>query len=242
MKVSNINKYWLLRTDNLINISVDPQNKNFITYENKLILGKSRIDIDVFDMILFADRNIEKITIPPFIKIIGNGSFKNCKNLRYVNFNDTKLQIIGENAFEGTSIMSISIPDNVIQIGKYSFSDCSNLKKVKISRNSKLREINKSAFYESPISGIFIPSNVNKIGKKAFENDNLKIIEIGDNINYFTTIKDICSNFHEPTTLITMPNDIKRKRINLNDLYKAYLDRQKFEHFAVVRNLKNLNF
>lgn len=144
-------------------------------------------------MILFADRNIEKITIPPFIKIIGNGSFKNCKNLRYVNFNDndTKLQIIGENAFEGTSIMSISIPDNVIQIGKYSFSDCSNLKKVKISRNSKLREINKCAFSQSSISGIFIPSNVNKIGKKAFENDNLKIIEIGDNIN-FTTIKNIC--------------------------------------------------
>lgn len=51
-------------------ITIDPKNKHFKNYEDKLILGKSDNKSDIFDVIVFAQKEIKTITIPPYIKKI----------------------------------------------------------------------------------------------------------------------------------------------------------------------------
>ena len=57
-------------------------------------------------MLVFLCSDIEKVTVPSFIKHIGNNAFEEYKQLRTVEIpNDSKLQIIDEYAFLGSLIL-----------------------------------------------------------------------------------------------------------------------------------------
>ena len=75
--VNELKEGWCRRTFNLVNVTVDERNPYFKNSEenSKLILGKSDTKSDNFDVIVFASRGIEDITIPSNIKIIGPFSF-----------------------------------------------------------------------------------------------------------------------------------------------------------------------
>ena len=47
-----------------------------------MIIGKSSIEKDKFDVLIFCARNAEKVRIPNFIKTIGSYSFNKCYQLR----------------------------------------------------------------------------------------------------------------------------------------------------------------
>ena len=51
---------------------------------------------------------------------------------------NSKLETIGNRAFQQTNITSIAIPDSVTVIGKQAFNRCTSLTEVNISKNSKL--------------------------------------------------------------------------------------------------------
>lgn len=52
--------------------------------ENKYLLGKSDPNNDEFDILLFASRDIEKISIPSNIRIISSYAFNYCLSLKKV--------------------------------------------------------------------------------------------------------------------------------------------------------------
>ena len=67
-----------------------------------------------FELGSFSSCSIKLIQIPPLLTKIDNYAFGYCEKLVSVNFpENSNLKIIGENAFEETSIKSISIPSNV---------------------------------------------------------------------------------------------------------------------------------
>lgn len=127
---------WCSGTSFLNSISVDLNNPKFKMYGNEMIIGKSSIENDVFDVLVFCVREIETIQIPDFIKIIG--SF----------------------AFSGSTLKYFKVPDQITTIGESAFSSCKNIKNFEISENSHLKTIENNAFEWSKIKSFHIPSNL----------------------------------------------------------------------------------
>lgn len=139
-KVSELNEGWCHDTPNLTQITVIPNNKNFSFLNEKFIVGKSSIDNDNYDILFFAIRNIEKVIIPSFIKIIGPYSFETCNKLSKIELsNDSELQKIEKYSFLNSTIESMTIPSKVTHICEGAFSSCSQLRKIEISSNSELK-------------------------------------------------------------------------------------------------------
>ena len=180
--ITELNDSWCNETPNLTEIRISPNNKNFIYYEDKFLLGKSDLKSDVFDILCFARRDIEYAKIPSFIRIISPHAFELCNKLEKIEFStDSQLQIIGEEAFSLSGLNSIVIPKHVTKIGDQAFNECKFLTNIEFSSNSELKVIGKGAFVNSAIKRIIIPYSVVYIDGFAFAGcANLKSIEFSD--------------------------------------------------------------
>ena len=96
------------------------------------MLKKKYTFTDIYDTIVFANRNIQNATIPKTIKFIDPCSFENCNQLKKVCIpDDSQLEIIGKLAFSNSSIVSFVVPKCVTKIGN-AFDNCHNLKCVEV--------------------------------------------------------------------------------------------------------------
>lgn len=194
---------WCDKTAHLTNVTVMPNNKFYKNYEydDSLIVGKSDINSDIFDVLVFASRKIDDVVSPPDIKIIspsafresaircilippkvveiGKYSFAKCKYLQFVEIpTDSNLQKIGKSAFRETSIENIFLPYHITEIGRFAFSKCWELQNVEISLNSQIKIISKEAFSITSIKKINIANQVTEICDHAFENSKIKYISL----------------------------------------------------------------
>ena len=167
--VVELKKGWNRYMSNLKTVKIDSNNKNYSNYEDKLIIGKSMINQDNFNIISFCSKNLSEITIPDFIEIIPLGTFEKFTNLTEVKFSpNSKLRIIEKNAFTHSTIMSILIPSSVIKIDQNAFFNCLRLEKAEIPEDSQLQEIGLEAFAHSAICKIFIPFKITQINEGTF--------------------------------------------------------------------------
>lgn len=156
-----LNEGWCSSTQSLTCINVMENNPRYLKYDDKFIIGKTSIEQDNYDVLVFCNRDVEIAKIPNFIEIIGSYAFNECFKLQKVEIqNDSKLRIIGKHAFSFASIENISIPHHVTYIGEDAFYSCYQLQRVEIPTNSELRIIDKEAFKCTSIESIRIPSNV----------------------------------------------------------------------------------
>ena len=182
-KVVEIQDGWCQSTPFLTEIKMIGKNENFIYYKDQFLLGKSTQESEIFDVLLFARRDIEHAIIPSFITRISSYSFENCCNLTKLEIEEnSQLEIICDYAFSNTSIEKISIPPSLTTIQVGAFFECQDLLKVDIPSDSKLQIINDYSFYSTSIFYIFIPPHVTFIGGASFSNCRwLKQIEIPPN-------------------------------------------------------------
>lgn len=181
--VTDLQKRWAMGMTDVSQIDVDPENKKYKKFGDKFVIGKSTIDQDNYDVLVFCTCNDERITIPSFIKIIGSCAFQSCKSLKEVEFlPNSELQIIDDYAFSNSLIEKMSIPSTVKRIGKCAFNSCSDLRTVQIPDNSELEIIDKYAFYMSAIESLFLPLHLTRVAESAFEFCNfLKTVQIPEN-------------------------------------------------------------
>ena len=91
--------------------------------------------------------NLTNVNIPSNVISIGESAFSLCDNLQTVTFDEnSKLQTIGLQAFQSSSISSITIPSSVKNIGQNAFGSCTNLTTVILSENLNIQEIGAYAF------------------------------------------------------------------------------------------------
>lgn len=178
-------KYGWCNEVKIKQINVNLKNPMYKSIDDKMIIGKSSIENDEYDVLVFGIRNITTVTIPNFIKSIGPFSFDNCTDLRIVEIpNDSKLQTIEDCSFSGTSIEHTRIPSNVTKIGQSAFYKSNKLRFVEIPNDSKIQKISRSSFNGTSIETIKIPSCVTKIGNHAFsECKKLRRVEIPNDSN-----------------------------------------------------------
>ena len=85
--VVDIHERCFFGTRSLTNINIIEKNeKNILYYDNSFIIGKSSPDQKNFDVLIVARRNIEKVTIPSFIKYLNPDSFDQCVKFKKIDF------------------------------------------------------------------------------------------------------------------------------------------------------------
>ncbi|MDE6083329.1 MAG: leucine-rich repeat domain-containing protein, partial [Muribaculaceae bacterium] len=85
----------------------------------------------------------DPVSIPEGITTIGEGAFKDRKDITEVIF-PTSLTEIEREAFAGSGIKSVTVPDNVTSIGEGAFSGCTALTSVVLGKG--LTEVGEGAF------------------------------------------------------------------------------------------------
>ena len=179
--VTFISYNWCKNLPKLTNILIKPKNPKYCCFDEKMIIGKSSIECETYDCLVFCARDIKKVRLPNFIEYILPYALQDCKQLQNFEISDeSNLQEIGGFAFSNSSINCIKIPSKVRVINGYAFC-CSSLQRIEISNESSLPMIGKQSFYGSSLRCFSIPPNVTQIHYDAFRFcRNLQIIEISE--------------------------------------------------------------
>lgn len=173
--LTELDSCWCSYTPCLKSIVLSPQNPNFkcLQEQPKVIIGKSDANINVFDTIEFACRDITAVVIPSFIKVIKEFAFSDCASLSSVQFEEnSSLTKIGKNAFSHTSIGSFVLPQHVKYIHKQAFMNCDKLESFTFHPEAELFFIGNGAFRSTKIVHLQIPKLVTKVGFDCFDSCN----------------------------------------------------------------------
>lgn len=168
---------WCRSAPRLNEVAFTTTNDHFKILDNKIILGKSQPNNDqVFDVLIFAMRDVKEVKIPSYVKVIGSFAFSHCRMLESVTFEEnSQLEKISEESFSKSTIESIFIPKKVKTIGDCAFLECDNITSVTFADDSELQTIGKEAFCDSSLESIVIPKSVKEIESSAFHKcDNLE--------------------------------------------------------------------
>jgi hypothetical protein len=144
------------------------------------------------DNMAFGDcSSLQSIRIPSTIKMIEQGVFRDCEQLRNVELNEG-LEQIDEGAFKHCkSLTSIAIPSTIKVIGWGAFWGCSQL--VSDELNEGLEWIDKWAFINcTSLEWITIPSNIVYIHRMAFDCCNsLVAITFSEEMEQFVNVESL---------------------------------------------------
>ncbi len=145
--------------------------------------------------------NLEEVQWEKGIRVIGSGSFSNCKYLKTMELPET-VTVIGGGAFHGSGITQLKIPERVKRLDEYVFEDCYNLTSITLPEG--LVSIGDNAFYScGKLEEIYIPSTVEKIGCDCFNDCNkLKSVIFEKNIQQETQLKQIGEGAFEDCTAL----------------------------------------
>lgn len=154
----------------------------------------------------FSDvQKLGKVKIAKSVTTIGPSAFKGAKILKEIDFQETtKLETIGDHAFQNTKLENITIPASVKTLEGASFADietlkevhfatgcqleelsgnlfqnAKNLKTVSFDGTNQLKKISSDVFFNCPKLEIFkIPKTVTEIASGAFKGtQGLKTVE-----------------------------------------------------------------
>ncbi|EDR28446.1 hypothetical protein, conserved [Entamoeba dispar SAW760] len=144
------------------------------------------------------DRYKYGTTMPPEVKIIGNGCFSDCYKLTTINIPSSITSIGNLCFYRCSSLQSINIPSTIRLIGINCFYECSSLTNINIE-NVKYISEEKIIINEPILVSISIPEHLKMINGKNY---------IKEDINKFTipsTITSIgCGCFYECSSLTTI--------------------------------------
>lgn len=113
----------------------------------------------------FNGSGIERITFNGGVESIGTGVFKNCASLTSVEFNNSTITEIADEAFYGcTKLNAIVIPATVEKIGDLAYAYCENALELTFN-GSNVKHIGYGAFaYTSSLTEATIPDSVTTAG------------------------------------------------------------------------------
>ena len=154
---------WCNDLSDLVSVGLSSDNERFryLDDDRKVIIGKSEKTSADFDAVVFACRDVEKVTIPSSVRLIDSHALSKCDKMEEIEFGENScLMSVGVSAFSYSSIVEIVVPKSVKKIQSNTFYRCNNLEKVSFSSNSELISIDKNAFFGSALRNLSIPSSV----------------------------------------------------------------------------------
>jgi hypothetical protein len=107
---------------------------------------------------LFEHTQIEEITIPDAVTLIGARAFREVKSLQKVNFSpNSRLYKLGTRAFAGTSILELILPASLVQFEPFVFEDCANLRVLGFAAGSRVERLDSGHFRGTKVTKLILP-------------------------------------------------------------------------------------
>lgn len=113
--------------------------------EDDYIVPEGTVKIEAF---AFSDvQKLGKVKIAKSVTTIGPSAFKGAKILKEIDFQETtKLETIGDHAFQNTKLEKVTIPASVKKLEGASFADIETLKEVHFATGCQLEELSGNLF------------------------------------------------------------------------------------------------
>ncbi len=120
----------------------------------------------------FADSSVEYVELFGSITTIGEGSFRNCVNMKELTI-PASVTSIGSGAFEGCQgLEKVTVLCDAALLGEGAFAGCPNLTEVYVEKG----DIPADCFADSALATVTLGDEVTSVGDRAFANT--KITEI----------------------------------------------------------------
>ena len=147
-------------------LSHENEHFKYLDEGHKVFFGKSKENLNHFDPIVFACRDISSVSIPSIVKYIKTFAFYGCDKLKSVTIDsNSELVSIERNTFSNSALKNIFIPKSVKYTHKKAFLDCKNLSKIEFDKDCQLFYIGDYAFAFSIVQSLTFPANVTKVSK-----------------------------------------------------------------------------
>lgn len=131
--LQRLDEFWISGNGDVL-ISPENQNFSFIDENRKIIAGKTDLNRDVYDSLVYVDRSIEIIVFPPSIKHITSFVFASCRNLQTVTIpENSELRSISSFAFSNSSINCLKISSYIEEFQEGWCFNTNNLSHISIS-------------------------------------------------------------------------------------------------------------
>lgn len=169
-------------------------------------------------------KNVNKVTVPKNVKVIGNSSFMHSEITEIVL--PEGLETIEDRAFYySRTLARVNIPSSVTKIGGGAFQGCGDLEGITIPDG--LTVLNSGVFWQcQKLTEVVIPDSVELIKTRAFKGCiSLTSVTIPDNVYCIEdwAFQD-CTGLTEvtiPTSITTIADAVFDGCINLTDVYYA---------------------
>jgi len=165
--------------------------------------------VSIGDTAFYVAR-ITGVTIPESVTTLERGSFKYCKELKYVKFKGSGIKTIGEESFESCeSLSSINLPTSITTIEPRVFVNCKSLPYMDLSHLT-ISTIGDSMFYNCmKMSTLKLPNTVTVIPEDFCRGcDKLTTIVLGNKTTIIEegafSFNDSLKTFNFPKTLISI--------------------------------------
>lgn len=154
----------------------------------------------------FEGSGIETVIFEDGTEVIPARICKNASNLKNIILPDS-VNIIGDNAFAGTSISSVTFPESITEIQSGAFGGCKQLKEITIPKTVEKTGGSWDGCFEqsgietvifedgtetipayacknaSSVKSVVLPDSVNIIGEGAFSGTSISSVTIPENVN-----------------------------------------------------------
>lgn len=118
----------------------------------------------------FNSKELTHVTLPKYLKDIGNGTFYN-NNLKTVVL-PTTTKTIGESAFANNKISTVQWNAKLVEIQASAFTN-NQLTDLDLRKDTALKTIGETAFAVNQLTSINLPKSLEIIDAKAFYSNNL---------------------------------------------------------------------
>lgn len=125
-------------------------------HDDKLLIGKSSLESEDYNTLVFCFRDVIKVTIPGFIEVVGQ--FASLKAAKI--FKKLKFPMIRN--WEQLKITALQCLPLLNWIGQKAFSS-SGIQRLNIPENSELHEIEEGAFEITSHEELTIPANLTEL-------------------------------------------------------------------------------
>lgn len=238
LKVIESRCFFLLK--NLIAFDVSPKNQLFTFYNNELLIGKSKEDLNSFDILYLGCSDLKEVVIPSSIKIIKRYAFGESTNLESIKCEENSQLELIEGWVLCENLKKLEIPKTLKRTEKDAFRYAYSLVDVSISSENEvyswlnntfiIRKENgkdRIAFCKRDVTEIQIPKNVIEIDPYAFTKcENLVSITFEENSSLEVINDDAFENIIGPKSIV-IPASVK--------LVKSFA-------FSYVENLESIQF
>ncbi|MCM1546145.1 MAG: leucine-rich repeat domain-containing protein [Clostridiales bacterium] len=130
----------------------------------------------------FSNRDVEKVILPPRLKLIGKNAFSWCEKLTEIVMPDS-LQMIDDGAFSNCSnLVTVKLPAELRFIGANAFRACSSVKEFDLPET--LHTISRRAFdFCVSVEKITVPQGIMRLAEGVFSHcENLRKVTLPDNL------------------------------------------------------------